>query len=130
VIRNQSTLAHHEQHTEVLACRRMWASVVRTAADDLFNAKKKFDPKKRYYMGPADAARAWFTSEEDGVGSFLWVCDILDLNAQAIRGVMLNGHFEHSRGKYAGLIHQFNLRSRGGKGDDDEPDPEDPDTKV
>jgi hypothetical protein len=126
VIKNQSMVAQHEKHAEVLACRRLWASVVRTAADDLFTNKPVL-PRRHCYVGSTIAARAWFSSENAEVGSFLWICDILDLNAQAIRSALLNGHFAHSRGKYAGLIHEFNLRHRGSK-DDDEPDAEDPDT--
>jgi hypothetical protein len=85
-------------HFDMLACRRLWASVMRTAADDLHT--KNDDNRVK--------ARAWFDSESVEIGTFLWCCDILDLNAQAVRqGIKANTNLT-SHGKYAGLLTSFN----------------------
>lgn len=115
-VRNQD-VAGQRDHAEALSCRRLWASVVRTAADDLFSGWGKHDTKKRYYMGSMASAEAWFKSDVSDVGSFLWICDILDLSAEAIRKSLLSGNYEHSRGKYASLIKQYNTRAKKEVGD-------------
>jgi hypothetical protein len=53
--------------------KALWLSVLIQALKDLFIEK---------YAGPA---RGWIWCKDIRVGSFLWVCQILDLNPEKLR---------------------------------------------
>lgn len=55
--------------------RGLWAAVLQLAADDLTSA----DARLRRL------AQAWFDSTKHGPGSFLWICDHLEINASWLR---------------------------------------------
>ena len=55
-------------------CRRLWAAVLEQAIDDL----------GRGYVY-AGQAQAWFQSQNEGVGSFLWVCRMLNIDPDYAR---------------------------------------------
>jgi hypothetical protein len=54
--------------------RKLWAHVLLQALADLGN----HDPIAR-------PARFWFTSKNDSVGSFIWICHQLSLDPAAVR---------------------------------------------
>ena len=53
--------------------RRLWVAVLDLALEDLGNTER------------GKRARAWLTSDRYGPGSFLWICDNLELDASSIR---------------------------------------------
>ena len=54
--------------------RKLWAHVLLQALADLGN----HDPIAR-------PARYWFTSKDDTIGSFIWICHQLSLDPAAVR---------------------------------------------
>jgi len=61
------------------ACKRLWAAV-------LDQAVKEARAGKQYML--VDKARAWLESESQEVGSFLWICLVLNLDPQSIRSCL------------------------------------------
>lgn len=70
---------------------RLWSAVLHQAILDV----------GRYYAGqkvkngtPSDGMRAvdWMLSESTGVGSLIWVCDILDLHPDTVRNSVFSKH--------------------------------------
>lgn len=55
--------------------RRLWAAVAQQAVDDLHDTAVNLP-------GPA---RAWFRDERMFIGSFLWVCQVLELDPGCVR---------------------------------------------
>ena len=70
---------------QVMACKRLWLKVLRQAVDDVQRLNT-------YGSGPyrdfSHNARAWFESEDDGVGSFRWVCVVFNLCPENIRDMI------------------------------------------
>jgi hypothetical protein len=64
---------HEEGHCSIDPHRNLWAAVLQQAIEDV--AKKN---------GKSGTAREWFESSRDGVGSFLWVCGVLDFDPEQI----------------------------------------------
>jgi len=63
--------------------RRLWAGVLIQAIRDL--AGYIVVPNKRERARLQYHARVWFTSDNRDVGSFLWVCDQIELEPPWIR---------------------------------------------
>lgn len=63
--------------------RRLWAGVLIQAVKDL--AGYSLGLNKRERAGVQYHARVWFTSDNRDVGSFLWVCDQLEVEPSWIR---------------------------------------------
>jgi hypothetical protein len=61
--------------------KNLWGSVLTQAIEDLTLKK---NPSKVAIMN-RDSAIDWFNSENDGVGSFKWVCIVLDFNKDKIK---------------------------------------------
>ena len=61
--------------------KRLWAAVLEQAIEDV-----------RREHGHADRARAWFQSEREGVGSFLWICRMLDIDPGSTRKKVMLTH--------------------------------------
>ncbi len=57
--------------------RRLWAAVLEQAVKDARGG--------RTYHIITEEARAWFRSKKEGMGSFIWVCRILDLDPGYVR---------------------------------------------
>ena len=57
--------------------RRLWAAVLEQAVKDARGG--------RTYHIITEEARAWFRSKNENVGSFIWVCRILDLDPCYVR---------------------------------------------
>ncbi|TET63088.1 hypothetical protein E3J48_03070 [Candidatus Aerophobetes bacterium] len=54
-------------------CKRLWHAVLEQAIKDAH-----WDV----------AARAWFWSKNQGIGSFLWICSVLGLSPELIRRLL------------------------------------------
>jgi hypothetical protein len=57
--------------------KRLWTAVLNQAIKDA----------QEIYSLYAENARAWFCSKNQGTGSFIWICMILDLDPDAFRSV-------------------------------------------
>lgn len=62
--------------------RNLWVAVLRQALDDATYEKP---PHTNVPLHVHHYAIDWFKSDRDGVGSFLWVCTILDFDPDRIR---------------------------------------------
>jgi hypothetical protein len=58
------------------ACKSLWAAVLEQAIEDILD-------NKGYYM--RKVAMTWLRCKNDGVGSFLWICHLFDLNPESSR---------------------------------------------
>ena len=66
--------------------KKLWFAVLVQAIKDA----------EGYVSGPKDysnliiteGARAWFLSKNQGIGSFLWICPMLDLNPAFVRSLV------------------------------------------
>jgi len=59
------------------ACKRLWYAVLQQAIKD-----SRWDVK----------AHAWFFSEDQWPGSFLWICTVLDLSPEFIQTLLPTRH--------------------------------------
>lgn len=68
-------------------CRVLWMAVLRQAMEDALSFRTD--------LCIAEEARLWFKNCRNcGIGSFLWVCDALDLEPDAIRKWLIdNGNY-------------------------------------
>ena len=57
------------------ACKRLWAAVLEQAMTDI----------QEDHDSHGEEARKWLQSENPGTASFLWVCDVLDLDPALVR---------------------------------------------
>jgi len=64
---------------------RLWRHVLILAANDFTG--EGYSSQAKWMR---ESATRWFTSEDKGVGSFQWVCDAVDLNANFLRKRILN----------------------------------------
>ena len=69
-------------------CERLWHAVLKQAIKDA-----RWDV----------TARAWFRSKDQGAGSFLWICTLLDLSPESIRRLLANKR-EHERKPFPMVI--------------------------
>jgi len=60
----------------VWACKSLWAAVLQQAIEDALNHSKE--------------AEMWLRCKNDGVGSFLWICHLFDLNPECVREIVVN----------------------------------------
>jgi hypothetical protein len=58
-------------------CKTLWSAVLNQAIKDAQENHSLY----------AEDARAWFCSKNQGTGSFIWICMILDLESDAFRSV-------------------------------------------
>ena len=63
---------------ETRSCRRLWAAVLEQAIKDARGG--------RTYHIITEEARTWFRSQNEDVGSFIWICRTLDLDPSYVRG--------------------------------------------
>lgn len=57
------------------ACKKLWAAVLEQAMTDA----------QEHHESYGEEARKWLQSENLGTASFLWVCDVLDLDPGLFR---------------------------------------------
>ena len=58
---------------------KLWAAVLKQAIKDA---------QKYYGSFSGDRSQLWFKSETEEVGSFLWICNVLDLDPESIARFM------------------------------------------
>lgn len=58
-------------------CKRLWTAVLKRAVKDVHDNGTT--------SVISQGTRAWFGSKNQGVGSFLWICSMLDLNPEFVR---------------------------------------------
>jgi len=73
------------------ACKRLWSAVLEQALTDA----------QGNYNSLREEARKWFLSENYGAASFLWICDVLDLDPDFLRNVYRN---EWNGRHYCGVV--------------------------
>ena len=56
--------------------RNLWAAVLEQAVKDVLQCTASLDRERTL---------SWFESKRKDVGSFLWICNVLDLNPETIR---------------------------------------------
>lgn len=95
---NLNVMRDPQRPQEMEGCIRLWASVIRKAADDYFVE----------HHGESLKARCYFASNRHDIGSFLWCCDALNLNPEAVRESLANGTARRVKAKYAGLVAMHN----------------------
>jgi hypothetical protein len=71
-----------------LACRRLWAAVLEQAIKD---ARDETTKRRRFERADGQTAQHWFLSENGGIGSFLWICEMLDLEPRFVRTLVNSG---------------------------------------
>ena len=57
----------------------LWTQVILQAINDL-DGRTSLTPRSA-----KDSAREWFPSESDGIGSFIWTCQIINVDPNFIR---------------------------------------------
>ena len=90
---------------EYVALRGLWASVLMCACDDFEGVSclsgHKAVAGKQLRMALRDEARSWMESKDVHVGSFLWICGLLGLDAQVVRQRMEDGQYrKHMGGRW------------------------------
>ena len=77
------------------SCKRLRAAVLEQAISEALGSR----------LDLRESAWAWFCSENQGIGSFLWICTIFDLNPKFVRmlevnkdnGAEISDHFQAYR---------------------------------
>jgi len=67
--------------------KKLWFKVLRQAIED---AQKSWMESGVYSKRIAEGARQWFISSNQGVCSFRWICNVLDLEPEYVRRFILN----------------------------------------
>lgn len=62
-------------------CRKLWTAVLERAIEDALRGGK--------YWIHRENARFWFLSENHELGSFLWICDTVNLDPSLLRKFVL-----------------------------------------
>ena len=70
------------------AYRKLWAAVLEQALKDMQVDVRSRKGNVRSLL--SEGARAWFCSESEDIGSFLWTCSILDLEPNFVRSLVSN----------------------------------------
>jgi hypothetical protein len=81
------TLVERQDNSTLSPYRLLWAHVLKEA---ILTYKKKpvagqKSGGKTSKKNASDAARFWFTLDDDGIGSFRWICWHLGLDPTAIK---------------------------------------------
>jgi len=63
--------------TEILPYRKLWFAVMETAYRDLYLQGSASGRDRLQYQ---EQARLWFIATRDGVGSFIWICQVLEVD--------------------------------------------------
>jgi hypothetical protein len=64
---------------QMLPEAELWTQVILQAITDL-DGRTSLTP-----LSAKDSAREWFASESDGIGSFVWACQIINVDPNFIR---------------------------------------------
>jgi hypothetical protein len=92
VTKNESMGSHHvnrfavecawSAEHRILPEAELWTEVILQAIDDLDGRTSSGSRSAQ------DSARQWFASENDGIGSFVWSCRVVDVDPSRIRSVL------------------------------------------
>ena len=63
------------------ACESLWGAVLEQEIEDALNGKG-------YYIWKE--AMTWLRCKNYGVGSFLWICHLFNLNPECVREIVVN----------------------------------------
>lgn len=63
---------------------RLWAAVLFQAIHDVHIKETEKHP--RYWR---DDARAWCAINRTDIGSFIWICELFDMDAEQVRALVL-----------------------------------------
>jgi len=74
---------------------KLWMAVLQQAIEDMKSDTYRIE------------ASDWFTSKRHGVGSFLWIADLFDINAPLFRRIVLNNTSGLAEAE-SSRIHYFN----------------------
>jgi len=64
---------------------KLWAGVLFQAIHDVHIKESEKYP--RYWR---DDARAWCATDRRDIGSFIWICDVFDMDADQVRCLVLH----------------------------------------
>jgi hypothetical protein len=70
----------------ILPETELWTGVILQAIDDL-DRRTSSTPSSAQ-----DSAREWFASESDAVGSFVWSCNVIDVDPHFVRSRLAKKH--------------------------------------
>jgi len=72
---------------EFSRARGLWAAVMQGAVSDVLGKNSTTKGRNRSVVNTelARSARMWFASDERGVGTFLWICGLLELDPAKVR---------------------------------------------
>jgi hypothetical protein len=73
-------IARSAKSAEIEACKDLWLAVLEQAVKDARGSRRHHSIVRE--------AREWFRSEDEDPGSFLWVCRILRLDPDVVRGAV------------------------------------------
>jgi len=73
------------ESVEMDACKDLWLAVLEQAVKDARGT--------RTYHSIMREAREWFRSENEDPGSFLWICQLLGLDPEAVRGTVAKEYY-------------------------------------
>lgn len=70
--------------------KKLWAAVLHTALVDLHvpHAMRVYEPKRETttkHLSRKESAQEWIASDDFTPGSFLWVCEVLNMDAEPLR---------------------------------------------
>jgi hypothetical protein len=60
----------------------LWTEVILQAIDDMDGRTSSASRSAQ------DSARQWFASENDGIGSFVWSCRVVDVDPSRVRSAL------------------------------------------
>lgn len=85
-------VGHHQGYAqiadEVRPCVVLWSEVLRLAVEDARGQGRTASTAPAVRRELIVRARAWLTNDEVGVGSFLWICSLLDLEPSCVRDAL------------------------------------------
>jgi hypothetical protein len=88
----QLEVGHHQAvlnlPDELRPVLHLWSEVMRLAFEDARGGLKGSSPRYGDRAVALDALQ-WFKSEVCEVGSFLWICDLLELDPGAVRAQLI-----------------------------------------
>jgi hypothetical protein len=83
---------HHQASVgipdELARPRDLWAAVMHGAVNDLLGRDSTTKGRHRNVINTklSLTARRWFESDDFGIGTFLWICSVLELDPEKVRG--------------------------------------------
>ena len=67
-------------------CKNLWMAVLEQAMEDILTGPAHRRGKVESIF--KNTALAWFHSDNEGIGSFLWVCEHLDIDPHTVHHIL------------------------------------------